>query len=71
MPTKTDDQIKIRSAIAQMKSDYTAAGWKVLKEEEGAIALSKPAFYVGPSSDKARVSARLPRTFLNWLLGRV
>ena len=70
MPTKTDNQMKSRTAIARMKSDYVAAGWKVVNEEAGAIALSKPAYYVGPASDRGRPSARPPMTFVNWLLGK-
>lgn len=70
MPAKTDDQPLTRTAIAQMRSEYTAAGWKIVNEEVGAIALSKPAYYVGPASDKNRLPAHPPRTLINWLLGR-
>ena len=69
MPVKTENQPENHSATARMKSEYTAAGWKVVNEEAGAIALSKPARYVGPASDKRKAPAR-PRTFLNWVLGR-
>ena len=53
-----------------MKSEFTDAGWRVVNEEAGAIALSKPAHYVGPASDRGKLPARPPRTFINWLLGR-
>lgn len=70
MPTKTSDQSRNREAIAQMKSEYIAAGWQVVNEEAGAIALSKPAYYVGPISHMSNSRSR-PRTLLNWLFKSV
>ena len=70
MAVKTDNIIEAHKAIERMKVEYTAACWKVVNEEAGAIALSKPAYYVGPAADKQKVMTRHPRTLLNWLLGR-
>ena len=70
MPAKTNDQSREYEAIARMKSGYLAAGWQVVNEEAGAIALSKPAHYVGSSPDTSKTSRRRPRTLLNWLFGR-
>lgn len=70
MPTKTNSQHDSHALITQMKTEYTAAGWKVVNEEVGAIAFSKPAHYVGPASDKGKASVRRPRTLFNWIFGR-
>lgn len=70
MTTKAENKIETRTAITQMKTDYVAAGWKVVSEEAGAIAVSKPAQYVGSVTDKDNLPQRPPRTLVNFLLGR-
>lgn len=70
MATKTENKTETQTAIAQMKTDYIAAGWKVVSEEAGAIAVSKPASYVGATSDRDNLPQRPPRTLVNFLLGR-
>jgi len=66
----TDNVVEAHKAIERMKVEYTAAGWKVVNEEAGAIALSKPAYYIGSPLDKQKVTTTHPRTLVNWLLGR-
>ena len=70
MVAKAENKEETQTEIAQMKTEYMAAGWKVVSEETGAIAFSKPAHYVGAITDKNDLPQRPPRTLVNFLLGR-